>query len=81
MIVVSFLRGVAAIGSAPHQLASHIRRLVAVVSLLLQHIGEEEEFQHKEDDKQLDEDDSPISIFMVRNLCVLPSDASRDALW
>ena len=59
MIVVRFLRGVAAIGSAPHQLASHIRRLVAVVRLLLQHIGEEEEFQHKEDDKQLDEDDCP----------------------
>ena len=25
--------------------------------------------------------DSPISIFMVRNLCVLPSDASRATLW
>ena len=51
MIVVRFLRGSTAIGSAPHQLASHIGRLVAVVRLLLQHIGEEEEFQHKEDDK------------------------------
>jgi len=45
--------------STLYEFACHISSTVTIPSLLLEHIGKEEELEHKEDDNELDEYDCP----------------------